>query len=172
MCVLVVLLCSYVYAHCFCHIAVELLDTPTSACTYINETSRYYARNTSHKRGTMTEKQLSEERLRRLKLQVLNDHRDFLCRELGDPARYLPYLRSKRVLDDSSAERIKSKATPSEKVGELINTLIDSGDGHPLDVLIEGIKRQKVQLHISRVLLKAVNKLIKDQSPHCASKRH
>ena len=116
----------------------------------------------------MTEKQLSEERVRSLKLQVLNEHRDFLCRELGDPARYLPYLRSKRVLDDNSAERIKSKTTTSEKVDELVDTLTqcgDSYDGHPLDVLIEGIKRQKVQLHISRVLLKAVNKLIKDQTP-------
>eukprot|EP00731_Ephydatia_muelleri_P024739 Em0016g1010a len=116
----------------------------------------------------MTEKQSSDEKVRSLKLQVLNEHRDFLCRELGDPARYLPYLRSKGVLDDNSADRIKSKATTSDKVAELVESLNQCGEnynGHPLDVLIEGIKRQKVQLHISRVLLKAANKLIRDTAP-------
>lgn len=125
-------------------------------------------------RTKMTEKQSSDEKVRSLKLQVLNEHRDFLCRELGDPARYLPYLRSKGVLDDNSADRIKSKATTSDKVAELVESLNQCGEnynGHPLDVLIEGIKRQKVQLHISRVLLKAANKLIRDTAPQGESKR-
>lgn len=120
----------------------------------------------------MTDKQQSSEDVRTLKLKVLRDHRDFLCRELGDPARYLPYLKSKGVLDDSGADRIKSKGTTSEKVDELVDALTRCGEsynGHPLDVLIDGIKRQKVQLHISRVLLKAANKLIGDKTPQVES---
>ena len=116
----------------------------------------------------MTEKQPSDEKVRSLKLQVLNEHRDFLCKELGDPARYLPYLSSKGVLDENNVERIKSKATNSDKVTELVESLThcsESYNGHPLDVLIEGIKRQKVQLHISRMLSNAANKLIRDTTP-------
>ena len=96
-----------------------------------------------------------------LKRSVLEDQMGFLCEELGDPGRYFPYLRSKRMLDSSDCQTIRSQATFREQVQQLIGILKgrESSKGEQaFDVLIDALKKQRVQAHIARTLQKALTR--------------
>jgi len=90
---------------------------------------------------------------------------DFLCEELGDPGRYFPYLRSKGMLDPQDCQTIRSKAAFKDQVQELIEILKarESNKGeHAFDVLVDALKKQRVQAHIGRTLQKALAKVKED----------
>lgn len=91
----------------------------------------------------------------------------YLCEELGDPGRYFPYLRSKGVLDNGDCEMIRAEVTSqakTEKFVEMISKGRQSGRGeHPFDVLVDALKKQRVQAHIARQLQKALAKLKSDK---------
>lgn len=94
-----------------------------------------------------------------LKRSVLEDQMGFLCEELGDPGRYFPYLRSKRMLDSSDCQTIRSQATFREQVLKLVGILKcrESSKGEQaFDVLVDALKKQRVQAHIARTLQKAL----------------
>ena len=59
---------------------------------------------------------LTDKEMNELKAQVLIDRIDYLSGELGDPGRYYPALRAKRVLSQEDCERVKAKVTSREKV--------------------------------------------------------
>lgn len=85
----------------------------------------------------------------------------FLCEELGDPGRYFPYLRSKRMLDSMDCQSIRSQVTFKDQIQELIGILKSrrtSKGEHAFDVLVDALKKQRVQAHIARALQKALAK--------------
>ena len=100
-----------------------------------------------------------------VKTAVLNEEYSYLCNELGDPGRYFPHFRSKNLLDNKDCERIRSKATSSEKT-ELLLEIVMGREGpyseHPLDILISELKKQRVQVHIARRLQRTLKRQIKD----------
>lgn len=104
---------------------------------------------------------LSEEQVYRLKESVLVEKMSWLCDELGDPGRYFPELRSKRVLSVTDTQLIKSKPTDQDKIMEFV-TLISKRRGdhgqHGLDVFIEALKKQRVHAHVARILVRTLNK--------------
>lgn len=95
------------------------------------------------------------------KQMVLEDQIGFLCEELGDPGRYFPYLRSKRMLDTSDCQSIRAHATFKDQVQELIGLLksrqSSKGEG-AFDVLVDALKKQRVQAHVARALQRALAK--------------
>ena len=64
----------------------------------------------------MTASKLTDKEMNDLKSQVLIDRLDYLCEELGDPARYHAALRSKGVISSDDIERVKAKVTARDKV--------------------------------------------------------
>ena len=91
--------------------------------------------------------------------QVLVEQTDFLCEELGDPGRYLPDLRSRGILDYHDYQSIYGKVTNKEKVVELLSLVKGrrSRKGeHSFDVLVNALKRQRVQAHVAVSLEKAL----------------
>lgn len=104
---------------------------------------------------------MDSEQSRSLKKSVLEDQMGFLCEELGDPGRYFPYLRSKRMLDSTDCQSIRSQVAFKDQIQELIGLLksreTSKGEG-AFDVLVDALKRQRVQAHIARALLKALAK--------------
>jgi hypothetical protein len=108
---------------------------------------------------------LPDKEMNELKGKVLIGRVDYLSDELGDPARYFPALRAKGVLFPEDCDRIKAKVTASEKVYEmieLIHTRHSEKDGHAMDVLMEALRKQRVQAHIARELQRALARA-KDQ---------
>ena len=118
---------------------------------------------------------LADAEMNELKGMVLIGRVDYLSAELGDPARYFPALRAKGVLFPEDCEKIKAKVTASEKVKaqfyavrnldlaaqvyemiELIHTRHSEKDGHAMDVLMEDLRKQRVQAHIARELQRAL----------------
>ena len=96
-----------------------------------------------------------------MKQFVLEDQMAFLCEELGDPGRYFPYLRSKRMLDSSDCQSIRSQVTFKEQVQSLMDLLKSrqSSKGESaFDVLVDALKKQRVQAHIARALQRALAK--------------
>lgn len=96
-----------------------------------------------------------------LKDKVLASQIEFLHEELGDPGRYLPHLRSKGVLGMSDCQVIRSKETFRDKVESLVSFLRGretNKSEHSFDVLVEALKKQRVQAHIARGLQKALAK--------------
>ena len=110
--------------------------------------------------------------LKKLKDEVLESQIEFLCEELGDPGRYFPQLRSKGILDSSDCELIRSKVTVKEKVQELIEFVKgrQSNKGeHSFDVLVDALKKQRVQAHVARGLQKALAEAKEESSGICLS---
>jgi hypothetical protein len=108
---------------------------------------------------------LADKDMNELKGNVLIGRVDYLSAELGDPARYFPALRAKGVLFPEDCEKIKAKVTASEKVYEmieLIHSRHSERDGHAMDVLMEALRKQRVQAHIARELQRALARA-KDQ---------
>jgi hypothetical protein len=108
---------------------------------------------------------LADTDMNELKGNVLIGRVDYLSAELGDPSRYFPALRAKGVLFPEDCEKIKAKVTASEKVYEmieLIHTRHSERDGHAMDVLMEALRKQRVQAHIARELQRALARA-KDQ---------
>ena len=105
--------------------------------------------------------ELAFEQLNSLKELVLLEKIGYLCEELGDPGRYFHELRGKNVLNTFDTQLIKSKPTNRKKTEEFV-TLISrrrsSHGQHGLDVFVEALKKQRVQAHIARTLLCALNK--------------
>lgn len=104
-----------------------------------------------------------EDKIKAIKLDVLEKQRYYLGKSLGDPSRYYPFLRSKGIIDANSVQRINAKVTNADKVELLIDELLNYKEGrcqeHPLDILVDGIYREGVQNHIARVLLKTFLKM-------------
>ena len=102
-----------------------------------------------------------------MKSQVLTGQMNYLCEELGDPGRYFPYLRSKGVLDNEDCQRIRSEITSQAKTESFVETISrgrQSGRGeHPFDVLVDALKKQRVQAHIARQLQKALARIKSDK---------
>ena len=96
-----------------------------------------------------------------LKDYVLQSHTEFLLEELGDPGRYLPHLRSKGVLSLTDCQTIRSKETFQAKIESLVKCLrgkLTSKNEHSFDILVDALKKQRVQAHIARGLQKALVK--------------
>jgi len=96
-----------------------------------------------------------------LKDSVLQSHTEFLLEELGDPGRYLPHLRSKGVLTLTDCQIIRSKETFRGKIESLVECLrgrLTSKNEHSFDILVDALKKQRVQAHIARGLQKALVK--------------
>ena len=102
-----------------------------------------------------------------MKSQVLTGQMNYLCEELGDPGRYFPYLRSKGILDNEDCQRIRSEITSQAKTESFVETISrgrQSGRGeHPFDVLVDALKKQRVQAHIARQLQKALARIKSDK---------
>ena len=64
----------------------------------------------------MSAVKLTDKEMNDLKSQVLIERIEYLCEELGDPARYHAALRAKGVLSQEDIERVKAKVTGREKV--------------------------------------------------------
>ncbi len=106
-------------------------------------------------------KELPDKNLKEVKTQVLEEQIGYLCEELGDPGRYLPQLRSKGILNSEDCQIIRSKVTFTEKTHALVELLKgrQSTKGeHSLDLLVDALKKQRVQAHIARGLQKALAK--------------
>lgn len=102
-----------------------------------------------------------------LKDEVLESQVEFLCEELGDPGRYFPQLRSKGILNATDCQVIRSKVTFKEKIEELVALVKgrESNKGeHSFDILVDALKKQRVQAHIARGLQKALAKAKEDFS--------
>lgn len=116
------------------------------------------------------EKAALEANMKELKDEVLESQIEFLGEELGDPGRYFPQLRSKGILDVSDCELIRSKVTLMEKIQALIGLVkgrqSNKGD-HSFDILVDALKKQRVQAHIARGLQKALAKAKEDLSGNC-----
>ena len=99
--------------------------------------------------------------LEKMKKNLLEDQMGFLCEELGDPGRYFPFFRSKKMLDSSDCQHIRSLSTFKDQIQELIERLksreSNKGEGG-FDVLVDALKKQRVQAHIARALQKALAK--------------
>ena len=96
-----------------------------------------------------------------LKDKVLESQVEFLYEELGDPGRYLPQLRSKGILSLSDCQMIRTKETFREKIEALVNSIkgrVSTKNEHSFDVLVDALKKQRVQAHIAKVLQKALAK--------------
>ena len=101
---------------------------------------------------------LGEDQLKGLKAKVLAEQVGYLSEELGDPGRYFPFLKSKGILDTDDCDRIRAKETSRERVEKFVDLVHkrESSRGDPaFDVLVDALKRQKVQAHIARVLQRA-----------------
>ena len=110
---------------------------------------------------------LSDDELRKIKRKVLAEQRDYLTVELGDPSRYLPFLRSRGVLEQSDCERIRAPVTSQDKVEELLTVLetkTNPRDRDAFDVFVEALRDKKVQVHIARTLNRSFVKAKKDWS--------
>lgn len=108
--------------------------------------------------GRMATGRLSEDQLKSLKAKVLAEQVHYLSEELGDPGRYFPFLKSKGLLDTEDCDRIRAKETSKERVDTFVELVHkrESSRGEPaFDVLVDALKRQKVQAHIARVLQRA-----------------
>lgn len=100
-----------------------------------------------------------EKKITSLKKRVLDGQIGFLCEELGDPGRYFPYLRSKGVLNPSDCQSIRSRTNYREQVQHLIEILkgrVSTKGEQAFDILVDALKRQRVQAHIARTLQKAL----------------
>lgn len=101
---------------------------------------------------------LTDGELQKVKQEVLKEQEAYLCEELGDPGRYFPFLRSKGVLAQQDCESIRNQPTTDLRVGVFVKALVtlrgNSGVS-AFDVFVEALKKQKVQAHIARSLLKA-----------------
>lgn len=109
----------------------------------------------------MASGRLDEGQLKTLKEEVLYGQIHYLSEELGDPGRYFPFLKSKGVLDNEDCDRIRAKDTSRTKVEEFVERLYkrQSSRGDPaFDVLVDALKKQKVQAHIARALQRAFAK--------------
>lgn len=100
-----------------------------------------------------------------IKNKVLNAEMGFICNELGDPARYIPSLRAKNLLDQKDTELIRSQPTSFQKTERLVEFLINrpghTGE-HSLDIFMNELKTQKVQVHIARRLQRTLKKMLKE----------
>ena len=100
-----------------------------------------------------------ESKVNAIKLKVLKEQQDYLCKYLGNPSRYHPFLKARGIIDTSGVQKVDAKVTDSEKVDQLIEEMLKNKEGRrhesPLDLLVEGIYKEGVQNHIVRVLLKA-----------------
>ena len=109
------------------------------------------------------ESHLDDMTLKSLKTRVLNEQFSYLCDELGDPGRYIPFMRSKGVLIERDSEEIRNKTTSADKAEAFVQKLINNKEGKnqesSFDIFINALRKQKVQAHISRVLLKSFSKL-------------
>ena len=108
-----------------------------------------------------------ESKIKNIKVKVLVDQGDYLCKYLGDPSRYYPFLRAKGIIDAASVQKMNAKVTNSEKVQLLIDELLSHESRFqesPLDILVDGIYREGMQNHIARVLLKAFLKKCTDSN--------
>ena len=114
-----------------------------------------------------SEKPVLEEGMMGLKDKVLEKQIEFLCEELGDPGRYFPQLKSKGILNVSDCELIRSRVTCREKIQELVGLVkgrrSNKGE-HSFDILVDALKKQRVQAHIARGLQKALAKAKEDFS--------
>ena len=109
----------------------------------------------------MASGRLDEGQLKALKKEVLYGQIHYLSEELGDPGRYFPFLKSKGVLDSEDCDRIRAKESGRTKVEEFVERLHkrQSSRGDPaFDVLVDALKKQKVQAHIARALQRAFAK--------------
>jgi hypothetical protein len=101
------------------------------------------------------------EALDQVKQSVLEDQIGYLCEELGDPGRYFPHLRAKRLLDASDCQSIRAQVTFKDQVQLLIGLLKtrrSSKGESAFDVLVDALKKQRVQAHIARALQRALAK--------------
>ena len=104
---------------------------------------------------------LSEEKLWRLKESVLEEKIDWLCGELGDPARYYPELRAKRVLTLDDTQKIQAQVTDRQKVLDFVTVVSKrrSAHGeHGFDVLVDALKKGHVHAHVARNLTRALTR--------------
>lgn len=122
---------------------------------------KFSLRDVTHTQRLKMSSSETKQKIKLLKKIVLEDQMGFLCEELGDPGRYFPYLRSKRMLDSMDCQSIRSQVTFKEQVQQLIGVLKgrqSSKGEHAFDVLVEALKKQRVQAHIARTLQKALAK--------------
>ncbi len=103
--------------------------------------------------------------MKSLKTTVLKAEMAFICEELGDPARYIPSLRGKNLLDQKDTDLIRSQPTSFHKTQHLVEILLNrkgQNSEHPLDILINELKKQRVQVHIARRLQRTLKKMLKE----------
>lgn len=103
----------------------------------------------------MAEVTLTEDQLSHLKLEVLKDKAEEVSQQLGDPGRYFPSFKGKRMLDASDCETIKNYPTSVERAGALLDIIVKrqgKHHEHPFDVLVKALKDLRVQVHIARIL--------------------
>ena len=119
----------------------------------------------------------SKDEMRRLKRRVLLEKCDYLVTELGDAVRYLPFLRSKGVVDQSDCERIRAQETCQAKVMMLVDVLESNTysararDRDAFDVFVEALREKKVQVHIARELNRSFVKAKKALASSSEGKR-
>lgn len=106
---------------------------------------------------------LRNDELRKIKQKVLVEQRDYLILELGDPSRYLPFLRNKGVLEHYECELICAPRTSGEKVKNLLTVLeAKARNTDAFDVFVEALRDKKVHVHVARTLNRCLVKAKKD----------
>ena len=110
-------------------------------------------------------KMSSSTRLPELKRNVLQGEMVNLVGDLGDPDRYLIYLRAKKILNLDDCERIRAKVTTRDRVELFVDLLCEGGRGNaertPFDVLVE-ILEESVHAHVAEKLLKALDRAVRE----------
>jgi len=94
-----------------------------------------------------------ENGLNEMKEKILGDLSPYLCRSLGDPSRYIPYLG--KLLDVTDKEIIRAEETSQRKVEVFVEILKRRG-ACAFDALVDVLLEVRVQSHIARKLQQAL----------------
>ena len=123
----------------------------------------------------MSSKRLTEERIKELKKQALEDQVHDLSENLGDPKRYFPALRAKGVLNRDDCEIILNEVTKRSKVTKMVDLLCEGRQGKDgssvFDVLVEVLNREGVHTSLARKLQKALEKIIQEEEAELSEQK-
>jgi len=88
-----------------------------------------------------------------MKEKILADLSPYLCKSLGDPSRYIPYLDD--LLDLTDRDTIRAEETSQRKVAVFVEILKRKG-ACAFDAFVDVLLEVRVESHIARKLQQAL----------------
>ncbi|XP_022107061.1 B-cell lymphoma/leukemia 10-like [Acanthaster planci] len=108
----------------------------------------------------------NEEYLHSLHNKVLEENRDFLCRNgTIEPKHHFTYLRSKGILNREICEEINHVVGPMARASRFIDELQRNGGPKAFTCFLESLRRDGTQIFVLRRLNKALEDLIRSPPP-------